>query len=90
MIIITTTDIILAFGLITRLFSQSIIASPKYGKEVSQECTLGELFEKRYAARIRKGVVGTIGNTAPTRPKKTDIQPSINKIVLRANFAVIS
>ncbi|MFT6631380.1 MAG: hypothetical protein ACJAS4_001329 [Bacteriovoracaceae bacterium] len=57
---------------------------------MSQECTLGELFEKRYAAKIKKGVVGTMGNTAPISPKRTDIQPSINKIVLRANFAVIS
>jgi hypothetical protein len=38
---------------------------------------------------MRNGVVGTIGNNAPMTPKRTDIHPSINKIVLRAKLAVI-
>ena len=80
--IMTKVEIHFAFFRITRCFSQSIIASPKYGKLVSQECTLGELFENKYAARIRNGVVGSIGNSAPMAPKATHIQPNISKIVL--------
>ncbi len=72
----------LARGFITRFLSQSIIASPKYGMEVSQECTLGEDLEKQKAARSKNGVVGTIGNNAPMKPKTTNIQPKTNKAVL--------
>ena len=72
----------LARGLMTRFFSQSIIALPNTGKEVSQECTLGELLEKQKAAKIRNGVVGITGSKAPMIPKITHIQPRMNKLVL--------
>jgi len=66
----------------TLFFSQSIIASPKYGKLVSQECTLFELFEKQKAERITNGVVGRRGRIAPIIPKIRETQPRMKKIDL--------
>tara|TARA_Y100000768_G_C23990989_1_gene692937 strand:- start:3546 stop:3818 length:273 start_codon:yes stop_codon:yes gene_type:complete len=80
--IIVVTDAILALGLITPFFSQSIITSPKTGKEVSQECTLGELFENRNAANIKNGVVGITGSNAPIMPRRTHTQPRTKSTVL--------
>ncbi len=58
-----------AFGRITLFFSQSIIAEPIWGKEVSQECILLELLLKRYADKIKKGVPGITGRARPKSPR---------------------
>jgi hypothetical protein len=65
----------LARGLITLFFSQSIIAEPKYGKEVSQECIFFELLLKHNAERIINGVVGKTGRKAPITPRIKEVIP---------------
>jgi hypothetical protein len=77
-----------ALGLITLLFSHSIIADPKYGKEVSQECSLFELLLKQKAARIIKGVVGNTGRNAPITPKAKLRRPMPDKIYLVVVFNI--
>ena len=65
----------LALGLSVLFLSQSSIAEPKYGKEVSQECIFSELLLKHKADRIIKGVVGNTGRNAPITPKTKEIRP---------------
>jgi hypothetical protein len=80
---------IFALGLITLLFSHSIIAEPKYGKEVSQECSLLELLLKQNAARSMKGVVGNIGKKAPITPKAKEIKPIADRMYLVVVFIIM-
>jgi hypothetical protein len=80
----------LDLGLITLLFSHSIIAEPKYGKEVSQECSLLELLLKQNAARIMNGVVGKTGKKAPITPKAKLNKPMPDKMYLVVIFNIKS
>jgi len=50
----------------------------------SQLCIFFELFENRYAARMRNGVVGKIGRKSPINPRTIEINPRVRKI----NFLV--
>lgn len=66
----------LALGLITLFLSQSIIAEPKYGKEVSQICSFSELLLKHRADKSINGVVGNTGKNAPITPRIKDKKPA--------------
>lgn len=76
-IVKTIMDMAIAFalGLITLFFSQSSIAFPKSGIEVSQMCILVELLEKQNDAKIIKGVVGRRGKNTPKIPNINEITP---------------
>lgn len=70
--------------------SQSIIALPKYGKLVSQECSLGELLENKKAANSKKGVVGRMGKKAPIKARATHNHANGNKMILEEKFSAFT
>ncbi len=71
---------------ITLLFCQSRIPSPAIGNSRIHLWKRGDDLENRKAARIRNGVVGSIGMKAPIIPKTKLIHAMMNQITFTVSF----
>src|SRR5690554_1252936 len=63
---------ILAVGRMTLFSAQSRIMGPNVGNSSNHRWRRGELLLKRYAASIKKGVVGSTGRNAPSVPSPSE------------------